>query len=344
MEDNQSVAIAEQEETTLVDQNQADELAMIDKICRSAQSQIARADAISDNLTKALVTAKATRMLQSLLTDNLMADIMALQSTPLGFRTDRDNARDGQKGYPVAVVRDVVIQALMRGFQVVGNQINIIAGNLYVTKEGFENRLNNFEGLSNIEFDFEVPDLSRSGSALCGCRANWQLHGELCEIDCTKSIKGDYRIPVKINNGMGDDAILGKAKSKLFRRIYERISGQIAPGFADDMTLDADTVQPHDSQPSQEPQQTIEHKPTSEPAQAKPPSAQLEAVPVEAEPLLEAIEADLQIALASIKTREHFAAAREQWKSRAKNREFSLGQRKTIGLLFAVREAKGFTN
>ncbi len=35
----------------------------------------------------------------------------------------------------------------------------------------------------------------------------------------------DMRIPVKVNGGMGADAILGKAERKMLFRIYQRVNG-----------------------------------------------------------------------------------------------------------------------
>ncbi|MFK5282891.1 hypothetical protein ACI3PL_25325, partial [Lacticaseibacillus paracasei] len=69
---------------------------------------------------------------------------MALQGNRLGFKTDKDKSG----GYPESVVKNCLIEAVLLGIQPTGNQFNIIAGNMYPTKEGCGYLLNNFKGLS----------------------------------------------------------------------------------------------------------------------------------------------------------------------------------------------------
>lgn len=148
-----------------------------------------------------------------------------LQGTPLGFRTDKDD----KGGYDAAIVRDCVIEAMIRGFRPIGNELNIIAGRAYFTKEGFERKVSEFPGLTHLELMPGVP-VAKEGGALVPYRAAWILDGERMELirDVVKLDDGsstDQRIVVRVNGGMGADAILGKAKRKILAQIYERISG-----------------------------------------------------------------------------------------------------------------------
>lgn len=187
-------------------------------------------------LIRTMKMARAMDMLRQLLSDDFMREIMKLQGSRLGFRTDKDSG----SGYPVNVVRECAIETLMRGGHLVGNEFNIIAGNAYLTKEYFIRVQDEFPGLS-LTLQAQVPEI-RGDTARVGYIASWTLRGKADELRCivTKDEKGieqDYRIPVKVNNGMGPDAILGKAERKMRARIMQRITGSMSAypdGDADD--------------------------------------------------------------------------------------------------------------
>ena len=163
-------------------------------------------------IERAVVLARSVQALRKSLTDARMRDIMDLQGTPLGFRTDKAN----QGGYGIDVVREAVIEAAIIGVDVVGNQFNIIAGRCYVTREGMSKLLREWPGLTDLRIAPGVPAM-RDGGALVPFEASWMLEGVRDELKGT--------IPVKVNNGMGADAILGKADRKIKARIYSRITG-----------------------------------------------------------------------------------------------------------------------
>lgn len=172
---------------------------------------------------KAFQIANATRELQSLLTTEYMKPIMALQNNRLGFKTDRD-----PQGYPEDVVKNCLIEAVLTGVQPHGNQFNIIAGNMYVTKEGFGYLLAKFPGLK-YELIPALPRINaESTSAAVDITIKWKLAGE--------SREEVIPIPVKMNKFMGTDAVLGKATRKARAWLYNTISGtEIADGDAVDV-------------------------------------------------------------------------------------------------------------
>lgn len=171
---------------------------------------------------KAYQIAHAAGQLKELLTPEYMKPIMDLQGNRLGFKTDKDSSG----GYPEAVVKNCLIEAVLTGVQPFGNQFNIIAGNCYITKEGFGHLLNNWKGL-----DWEViPGLPRINpdktSAAITMKCIYSLNGsakDLRELD----------IPVKMNNFMGTDAVIGKATRKARAWLHNRLSGlEIGDGDA----------------------------------------------------------------------------------------------------------------
>lgn len=181
-------------------------------------------------LTQAVTLASGVRALRDLLSDDFMKKhFMPLQGTALGFLTDRDNAKEGPREYGIAVVREVMIEALIHGFMPVGNEINIIAGRCYGAKNGYLRKVGKFPGISDLQITFGVPHQVTDG-ALVPCWARWRLDGKTCELRCEylKNAEGnvsDTRIVVRVNKGMGTDAILGKAERKLLKRIYDRLMG-----------------------------------------------------------------------------------------------------------------------
>lgn len=168
---------------------------------------------------QAVRMAHGIRMIRGALTEEFVKqNFMPLQGSALGFLAD--------KAYDWEVVRDVLCEAMLRGFRPVNNEFNIIAGRFYGAKAGFERIVNEWDGLSRLEINLGVPQLVADKGALVPCEAKWVLYGEPMELACVQQDGGlDTRIPVKVNSGMGPDAILGKATRKLYARIYQRLSG-----------------------------------------------------------------------------------------------------------------------
>jgi hypothetical protein len=108
-----------------------------------------------------------------------------------------------------------------------GNQFNIIAGNCYITKEGFGYLLKNYGGLSYKI----IPTLPRingdKSSAAIVMKIEWTLNG-------VKQTE-DLDIPVKMNAYMGTDAVIGKATRKARAWLFNTINdSEIADGDVTD--------------------------------------------------------------------------------------------------------------
>jgi hypothetical protein len=164
---------------------------------------------------KAFRLAEGIEKLECLITDQMMRPIMRLQNTGIGFKTDQP-----VRGYPMEVVKRCCIEARLRGLNVVGNEFNIIKDNLYVTKEGLAHLLREWEGLTDLRTHLEVPRIS-DGEAIVRCSAKWKIDGQ----DQSIGVDEPLDLPIKVNAGMGSDAILGKATRKLYYRIYTQVSG-----------------------------------------------------------------------------------------------------------------------
>ena len=159
---------------------------------------------------KAFMVAAAIKSMKELLTADVMAPIMELQNAGLGFKTDKP------EGYPMEAVKEALIEASIRGLQPVGNQFNIIAKRCYVTKEGFTFLMKNLPGLTDLKLIPSVP-VMQSGGATVKYKATWNFNGKPDSIE--------RELPIKVNAGMGADAVLGKAERKIRAAIYSQITG-----------------------------------------------------------------------------------------------------------------------
>lgn len=196
-------------------------------------------------MSRSIALSNGMKALRRLMTDEVVNTIfMPLQGSRLGFRTDLDNAKDGPTSYGIEVVRDCAIEAMIHGAYPVGNEFNIIARQMYLTKEYFERVvLREYPGLESIDTYPGVPHIKEQ-SALVPYFGKWVRNGEagelVCDIVKVKTEDGlelavDRRIPVRVNRMMGLDAVLGKAKRKFLAKVYERLSGIAVP---DDDALD----------------------------------------------------------------------------------------------------------
>lgn len=167
-----------------------------------------------DPMIQAVVLANSISLLREALTPGIMSDLLKLADTPLGFRTDEKTKKDQPNfKYSDAVIKDCLIQAMIRGVRPTGNEFNILVGQCYITKDGFRRLLKEYPGFTDFKPVIGVPKTAGEG-AIVHCEATWKLNGKEDSIKC--------EIPVK---GVGCDLLLGKAESKLLRRIWNRITG-----------------------------------------------------------------------------------------------------------------------
>lgn len=139
--------------------------------------------------------------------------VMPLQNTQLGFLTDRKD-----DGYPEAVVIECVAEAVLRGLYPVGNEINIIAGKLYITKEGYARLVRELPGFTDLLLEPGLPKSFPDG-AVVPYAASWTYHGKPYQLT--------REIAVRLNKGMGVDGAIGKATRKMLASIYNRCTGSL---------------------------------------------------------------------------------------------------------------------
>lgn len=188
------------------------------------------AQSIQSKFERTFTLAEAVGQLREQLTPAVLKPIMGLQNTSIGFRTDKP------AGYDELTIRDAIIEATLRGLHPCGNEFNIIAGRCYITKEGFEHLLRNIPGLSYTIIP-GIPSI-KEGGAVIEMTIRWTYQGN----------SNEQKLPicVRVNQGMGADAIIGKATRKARAWLHATITGQeIADGDTDDskvIDIKAETV------------------------------------------------------------------------------------------------------
>lgn len=158
--------------------------------------------------------------------------LRTLQGTSLGFRTDKD--REG--GYPDDILGEVATEAILRGFSWTGNEFNVIAGRFYGTREGYTRKVGQYPGLTDLVIIPAVPSMTTSGATV-KMAATYRLN------DVPK--KFEQTFAVRVNAGMGADAIIGKARRKCLAAIYGILTGSIQTDLEDeDETTDKPATKP----------------------------------------------------------------------------------------------------
>jgi hypothetical protein len=187
--------------------------------------------------TKAIAVAKGVADLRAALTPEVMKDMMALMNTSIGFRTDRDpkqiNTKTGKPHEPYSeeIVKDCLVEACLRGFYPVNNEFNIIAERFYACVNGLERKVRTSEKVANFKEWFGLPQMNGQGGAIVKARAEWTQEGH------AQVLERDFAI--RVNSGMGADAVIGKAKRKLYAAVYARLSGVVTE---DDDVTDIETT------------------------------------------------------------------------------------------------------
>lgn len=179
---------------------------------------------VSKNASNIFLMADLYDQLDRLLTPARMKPIMKLQGSKIGFKTD--------KIYLEPVVKTCLMDAMTVGVLATSNQFNIIAGQMYITKEGFSYLL---KKLSTLNSHLIVPKWDTykndNKSAQLTVIVKYKVNGEDKEFGKMYSAKS--------NSMAGHDAILGKVERKAKKDLYELLTGmEISDGDIEEQKLD----------------------------------------------------------------------------------------------------------
>ena len=219
--------------------------------------------------------ASAIGQLRKALTDEVMTEIvLPLVDTKAGFLTDRrPTAKNPHpQPYSLQVLRNCVIDAILKGLALHGNQINIISGQVYITKEGYAALLKKL-GVKYI-IDAGAP-IVNGDTVTFSVSVNAKYQGE--------AISYKTSFMSKVTQYASFDLLAGKATARAIKSLYTYVSGIDAGEVADvtseptqAIVVDADVVT--ETEPVQEPKQEPV-APRQEPHVQQQATAQRQAAP-----------------------------------------------------------------
>ena len=163
-------------------------------------------------IAKGLMCANAMERINELITPELMKPVEKLFGSSIGIKTD--------KQYPAETMKRIFIEATLGGWGIIGNQVNVLGANLYITKNGYLPRLRSFPGLKfTFPFKHQLPVQDPK-------HLTWSVTSEiLYELN---GVKHSIVItnPTKKQEGQSADALLGKADTKCCRWLWNKVTGE----------------------------------------------------------------------------------------------------------------------
>lgn len=174
-------------------------------------------DEVEKSFTIAQGIARMTELVHS--NKEIVTCLMYMQGKKLGFKTDKE--------YDEKTVVQCYVESTIRGLQMSGNQWNIIAGNFYQTKEGFDYVLENLPDFTDWWIEWGDYKLEKQ-TAKVDFEASWTYKGT------PQKMKG--WVPVRVNTGSIVDAIYGKAERKVMARVLKKITKSSAYSDERDIT------------------------------------------------------------------------------------------------------------
>jgi hypothetical protein len=205
-------------------------------------------------MVRSLVVARGIQLLREAMTPEVMKNLMALMDTPLGFMTDRSRSDKGP--YSPEIVRDCIIEGLLKGFYPVGNEMNIIAGRFYGAQQGWYRKLREVPGISNIEASPGVPVRTANGVAV-RVAIRWAIDGRPDQLRDGDNKPGRVFPIIIYEKGYTADQAIGKGLAKAYRAAYFQATG--SPNLGLMMELEDPAERPSD--PSEVPNQSADAPP-----------------------------------------------------------------------------------
>lgn len=190
-----------------IPQNQKDLAKKIDQIVK----EVSNLPFNTNPFELAIIQSNAISTIEILFTDEAFEVIFKLQNKKLGFLTS------SKEGFTKPIVKACVIEALLIGVRVIGNEFNIIEGKCYITKEGFSYLLRTIPELTYDIIQYPPKTIEGVGKQITN-KIKYTYKG--------KTTEREISFIVKENSGMGTDGLNGKAERKVKKWLYNEITGK----------------------------------------------------------------------------------------------------------------------
>jgi hypothetical protein len=196
----------------------------IDGMVREHHRYIAQAV----GMEKAMLTASIVKTLRDMITPRILEHILPLMNSPNGFKTDKPG-----EGYPPDVVKECLVTSLVNGMYPVNNEWNIIAGQFYGALNGWKRLFEEIPGITDISV---VPGMPQQEGEIARCRVavSWRLNGVAGCLTDPEGKPGPVFVVHQRGGRVSPDQVIGKAKRKAYKMAYEKVTGSVTTGEADD--------------------------------------------------------------------------------------------------------------
>lgn len=220
-------------QTGLVPAEKMASLAVVDDFIETA---LQVANAATGRVSKVVALANATRQVAAAVKANWEA-IAELQDSPLGFMTDEATRKNGK--YSETQLQTAVTHGIMLGGVPFNGEITVIGGRAYLGKPHYKRIVGECDNIRDLSIEFGAPAFASENRALVEAIVTWTSgDGKLERLEFNRSSTLDRRIPVRVNAGMGDDGILGKAEKKILKRVWERATGRVSQDGDEDNVVE----------------------------------------------------------------------------------------------------------
>lgn len=180
-----------------------------------------------DNYENDLIYAAVLKELRESITPDQIELLSSLQNTGLGFKTDKPST-----GYDPSTLKNIFVEAISIGVRIRGNEFNILAGNLYVTKTGLIRLVddclekNNYKVFGRDNPKIELTSTGNYKFTYDGVVKN--AAGEVV-VDYSGPYKKEILVKGKVGRGdkqydIGHDAAQGKAQRKFENYLYSKLN------------------------------------------------------------------------------------------------------------------------
>lgn len=149
--------------------------------------------------------------------------VIPLMNTSLGFKTDKNGAKGPNDYYTAQDLVDPIIECLLKDFALTGNEFNVIAGNFYGAQNGYRRKVREIPGLTDLE-ELAGEPVGANGNTTVRYIVRCKINGKPWEL-LNEQRQPGRKFTIRVNSGMGPDAIIGKAARKALKAAYEEITG-----------------------------------------------------------------------------------------------------------------------
>ena len=211
-----------------------EEIKSVAALIDAASTELAAAEGLEDELAGAVALQHLREGFPQELVERYL---MPLQGTRLGFRTDRDNPKKGErKGYSWEDVRDRCIEARSHGASLLRNEFNIISNGVHLTREFFDRKVSEHPEVSNLHVRTGVPRPMKGDAKTC-----------LVDVTISGELRGEPFVEkteqaIRVNTGQMHSSSQSKARRAALREIYVSLVGGLSRLPPDGSVDDIDAV------------------------------------------------------------------------------------------------------